>query len=179
MANIADLKDAQAQIIQRWAGQFIQRQRAALIKARAKASGSLADSIKQRISATSLRLETKIIFSFLEYGRYIDMKRLDQTRQRPVEAIEAWIRARGVAKFKARFKKASGGRVYSDESKLIRAMAWGIVKGKVKTKKHRRRAWYNKRKDYQYYLLVDRLRKLYSDFGVKSAKEAFLKSQTQ
>lgn len=176
LRDIADVKRAQDKILARWASRLEVVQGAGLRRARARASGDLEKSLNTQVKPSDAALRGVVVFSFLRYGRFIDMKRLDRRRQLPTDEIEAWIRAKGVEKFKRRFRKLKGSTEGIPRAQLINMIAWGIVKGRQKNMKHKRKRWYNKRKDAMIYELRDELTELYIEAGVETITAA-LKSK--
>lgn len=112
------------------------------VKKVGKATGEGARDIHvQTIKATTSRL-AHVMFSFKDYMRFQDMKKLDNTHT-PLPALLEWIDAKGIGKFKAGYRRRYG-RVPSTDVQLMNAVAWGMMRGK--RRKHRRKSWYQKSK---------------------------------
>lgn len=173
LIDIDQLRKEQDVIIREWAVDFVRKSRENIKQAKAVSGGDLERSIRGQSHRSDAQLVGIAAFYFLKYGRYVDMKRLDRSRQLPVDEIKAWIEEKGVSKFTRKLSRYRGIRPSRlPKSRLINEIAWGIVKGKQKRRKHRRRRWYNKKKDYLIGQLKDDLSDLYGRFGIESAKHA-------
>lgn len=173
--SMEDLRRFQDQIMVSWAQDFIEDRKQAMDKSKGVSSGQLKGSLSQKFDASDAQLVGSVSALFFQYGRFIDMRRLNWGQQRPTSAIESWIQSRGVDNFIRNFKRYRKGRRIPHGSQLINQIAWGIVKGKLKNQKTRRRPWYNKGKFYLINQLQDQLTDLYADFGIQSAKQALKK----
>jgi len=102
------------------------------------ASGGLLRSHEYEIRKATVQQAAQAIFSFQEHGRFLDMRRIDTTRQRPVEEIKEWIRTIGLAAFK-KLPTAPEGRAPIGQDRILNDLAWGIVKKKQKKRSKRRK----------------------------------------
>lgn len=133
-------------------------------KQKLQSSGDLLKSIAINVTQDTGN-QGLLQLSFNTYGRYFDMGNLSRSGQIPVEEIEAWIRAKGVGSFKSGYKR----KIPVSDAKLINAIAWGIVKNKMK-ERHKRRRWYAKGVAKDVYGLFDTLVNEYQNFILQDQK---------
>jgi hypothetical protein len=124
-------------------------QRASALRARKiEAMGALSASVQFEIEREARQEAVSLLIAFEEHGRFIDMKRLkapsaDRIGSSYIEAIEAWIKARGweeklIEKYKSKrhLRKAP--------KNVLNMIAWGIAL--KRSKKVRPRRWWNSSK---------------------------------
>lgn len=174
--TMEDLRKRQDQIMAAWAVDFIANTRKTLKSRKARSSGELDRSFSYNVATTDAALVGEIVIMFSEYGRFIDMRRLNWRNQRPVNEIEEWVETKGVNKFIQNYRKHNPGRKIPSGSQLINQVAWGIVRGKIKRQKTRRKSWYNKEGGKLIGRLKGQLLELYTEFGHQAILNT-LKSQ--
>lgn len=135
-----------------WARSFVRHRIEDARAADLKASGELLRSFNYRIFKATAGSVASALFEFDTAGRYVDLKRVNRNRQRPVEQIEEWIRARGVQQFRARFARKY--RLPATDSRLITQLAWAMVKSK---KRRKRKAWYTNNREADIDMLYNKL----------------------
>jgi hypothetical protein len=124
-------------------------QRANALRARKiQTTGALSASVQFEIEREARQEATALLLAFEEYGRFIDMKRLkapqaDKIGSGYIEAIEAWIKARGweeklIEKYKTQRK------LRKVPKNVLNMIAWGIALKRAK--KVRPRRWWNSSK---------------------------------
>ena len=114
------------------------RQRQENIRAvKATASEELLRSYDYEIRKQTTSQTAAAFISFADYARYIDMKRLNRTgKSIPVDEIKDWIKEKGFDAFRRKPKDSQGNPLTG--SRLLNALAWGIVrkkKGRIKNKR--------------------------------------------
>lgn len=127
------------------------------------ASGELLRSHQYEIRKATVQQAAQAIFSFQEHGRFLDMRRIDTTKQRPVEEIKDWIKTIGLGSFNN--LPSAPGRAPIGQDRLLNNLAWGIVKKKQKKKSKRRKL----QKGFEDVLddLTDDLMEGYQDIAVE------------
>lgn len=133
------------------------------------ASRGLLESHRYEIVKATVQQAAQAIFSFQEHGRFLDMRRIDTTRQRPVEEIKEWIKTIGLDAFK-NLPTAPNGREPIGQDKLLNDLAWGIVKKKQQKKSKRRKM----QKGFQDVLddLIDDLMEGYQQIAIDEVIES-------
>lgn len=119
-----------------------------------KGTGDLIKSLQKQIILNASSGLARVILGFNPYGRILDLKQTDHSRQPPVDLLEEYIREVGLSQFRQprslkRIKRLRG------ENAAIRDLAWRLSKSIfLKTKKKRRKWRFSK----IFYSTITRLR---------------------
>lgn len=132
-------------VLTKWAVDFIDQRQA---DARAKldeASGKGQRSFDHAVVKAEGEKIAQALFAFNAYLRTFDMRRLEWSKQPPLEEIEKYIKEKGADKFIAKYKANNPGRQFPVRAVLINKIAWGISISKFrKLKRRKRKQWYSK-----------------------------------
>jgi hypothetical protein len=147
MADAVDtLRNHVEQECRAWAREYVLGRQAFLQSRKIQASERLKKSLEFEVnSAVGNALRTTVQVGFEDYGRYIDMKRLNPPKGGGdyIAALAEWIVQRGfLARWTPKFMKARGLKTVPQD--IVNQMAWGIAV--KRTRKYKRRAWYSKSK---------------------------------
>jgi hypothetical protein len=129
--------------LKEWADEWIDKRKAGAEKAGLIGTGELVNSFQSALTLATPNQRAKAEFIFSTHGRYMDMKKLEFNRMPRVEALESYIRKKGVANFMEAHRKH---RKYipQDQDKLIKDIAFGMAIGIYRKNTLKRRRWYNK-----------------------------------
>jgi len=105
-------------------------------------SGELLRSLQFEVVKASGEATAKLYLAFEPSGRIKDMRAISRRKQAPVEAMEEFVKKVGIGKFR-RVPGYKAGRVPT-ESQAINRIAWGIVRGQLKSGKHKPKKWFAK-----------------------------------
>lgn len=156
-----------------WAKEFIAGRKAWMEKQGIKASGDLILSLEEQVISTiEGAARTRLEIAFSTHGRYLDMKRLNVPRggSEFIDNLAAWIEDKGFrGKWTSKFMRKRG--LVNEPPNILQMMAWGIAKNR--SKKYRRRQWYNKPKSASITDLYNRVAANMPDLVAKQIKEAF------
>ena len=155
------------EILLEWAAEFVQYRREAVRKAKLEAGGQLSASFEQEVARATSNDVARAFFAFEEYGRIQDMRRVNRSKQMPLDDILAWVKEKGVEKFRAGVVKT--GKLPVSNERLANMVAWGIVKS---NKPHKRRRWYSKDRERSFSILYQRLREAYMEVSLDELKTA-------
>lgn len=104
----------------------------------------LLNSLQAETTAASDRFVAEMAVAFNEYGRIQEMKRVSYTKGAPLEAMEAFVRKRGVSRF-AYVPGYKRGQVPLSQDVAINRIAWGLSRARLRDAgKHKPRGWYAK-----------------------------------
>lgn len=123
-------------------------------------TGDLLRSLHAQFIQGSAGLATaRLIFE--DAGRIRDMRRLNYSKQTPIDVIEAYVKQIGLSKFKyvPGYKK---GTFPLTQSIAINRIAWGIAVSRTQENRIRRKPWFNKTFYSQIDTLIDDLSAAYS-----------------
>lgn len=160
-----ELKDIIEKTLKEYSVIFVANRRESLGKVKLQASSDLINSVAASVSRSGDDL-AMLQLAFNDSGRYADLRYINRKNQISVPEIEEWIRSKGVASFKAGYKR----KIPVSDAKLINAIAWGIVKKKLQ-QKHKRRRWYAKSVGRDINNLYDTLVERYQEFILQDQKK--------
>lgn len=101
--------------------------KATLTAKKANASGTLSESYDGAVDSDAGQADGAAAFGFEEYGRWLDMKKIDRRGARiPVSALVDWIEARGLDSFK-RIPVQRSGKPFKTRQEIVNRLAWGIA----------------------------------------------------
>lgn len=128
-------------------------------------SADLINSLTYQVQDATAESIASVQLAFTDYGRMKDMRRLFYTKMPPVEALEKFVEAIGVNKFKY-VPGYSRGR-FPSENIAIKRIAWGIAVAKFKEHKHKPKRWFAKQFYGQINVLINNLLNGYADYVAK------------
>ena len=144
------------QVSEEWAREFLQERIAFLRKRKIEASGELIRSFDYQLTRQAMAETVTILFAFREHGRIIDIRRPNLARggDEYVQELVEWIKDRGLQrKMIGRYVRKYGYKQPPND--VLNRIAWGIVR--KRSKKPRRRQWWNKPKSRAISELYNRL----------------------
>lgn len=136
-----------------------------LRKSKLVLSTELINSLSYQVHDATAESIASVQLAFNDYGRMRDMRRLFYTKMPPVEAMEKFVEAIGVNKFKY-VPGYSRGR-FPSENIAIKRIAWGIAVAKFKEHKHKPKRWFAKQFYGQINVLINNLLNGYADYVAK------------
>lgn len=167
---LADFIESQSR---EWVEQYIQERKSVLEKRKILASGELRDSFAFSLTKRLNESVTNAIeLEFNEYGRFIEMKRLNVPGggEEYLNALAAWIIKKGLQdKMTQGFVAKRNLRAAPPN--VLRSLAWAIAVNR--TKKYRRRSWYAKSKSAAVTDLFNRVAAGIPDIVLDELKKAF------
>jgi len=156
-----------------WVQEYIRIRAATLRKRKVDTSGKLIESMQYALTKTANSAITNTIeLAFEDYGRYIEMKRLNVAEggQEFIDSLAAWIIKKGfVQKWQPAFLEKR--KLKTAPQNIANQMAWGIVKNR--NKGYRRRAWYAKSKSAAVSDLFNRVAAEIPELILNELKAAF------
>lgn len=166
MAEI-DINPIINRVLKRWAPQLEAQISGSAGKKLKRASGKGHSSFNHTVQSAGSGQLARAFFQFMGYLRYYDMRRVNK-KQAPIEVYEEWIKSKGgIARFKAGFRRRYKN-VPKDPRQLLNRIAWGIAR----SKKRKRRPWYNQNKEASisdmYTMMLDEV----ADEVIKAQKAA-------
>ena len=156
-----------------WVQEYIQNRRSVLAKRGILASGQLQDSFAFCLTKSLTSSVTNTIeLAFNDYGRYIEMKRLNVPRGGAefIDNLAAWIVQKGFAdRWKQQFMRKR--KLVNEPPNILQQMAWGIAVNR--NRKYRRRTWYAKSKSAAITDLFNRVAAGLPDIVMDELKKGF------
>lgn len=110
--------------VQRWVVALFAIFRANIKAKNLQLTGDLKDSFQHFVSQNAQQLTTRLQVEFANQGRFQDMKTLTYTKRPPLDALEDFVRKRGLAHFD--YVPGYNDRFPISQEKAIRRIAWGI-----------------------------------------------------
>lgn len=157
----------------KWIAEYIAGQKAVQARRNIKASGQLAQSMEADVqSRVDSAIRTTIELAFEEYGRIIEMKRLNLPPGggELIEGLAEWIVKKGfLQRFSQGFLRKR--KLKTPPQNIQNQIAWGIAI--KRSKNYRRRAWYTKSKSAAVTDLYNRVAAGMPDIVVDEIKKAF------
>ena len=142
------------QVLTEFSEEFISQRIAYLQSKKINSSAQLSKSLHYELHKQAKGELMDLLISFENYGRYIDMRKLDNPKggSELLSSLEDWIQRKGleakmVKKYQSRQLSLFGSsskKLKKLPNNLLYRIAWGII---VKWRTHRRRRqWWNKPK---------------------------------
>ena len=168
--QLADFIEAETRT---WVQQYIEQRKEVLARRKILATGGLQDSFEYALTkdinnAVSNTLE----LAFEDYGRYIDMQRLNIPRggSEFIDGLAAWIVKKGLESAMTRAFMAKR-QLRKAPPNILNQLAWSVA---VKRREsYRRRPWYAKSKSAAITDLFNRVAGGIPDIVVQEMKSAF------
>lgn len=166
-----ELEAEVAEIIENFRRDALMEYRYALSRENIEMTGELRDSFESVIHADAANFIWECEVSFVDYGRYTDMKGLNTgDKMAPLEAMMYFVEKTGPEKFlnqiwAKRYGKRSG-------TALIRNIAWGVRIARFRQIEHRRkgRGWYSKSSGKLFAITGERIRQAAALAAIRHVK---------
>lgn len=144
-------------VLKLWADEFVKYRREAAQNL-GQLTGQGKDSFDGSVLLANTSSVAEALFEFEQYLRYYDMRKLSWSNVANVDAMEGFVKKKGIENFIPKFKEKYGF-VPRDKTKLINRIAWGIaISYKQNTTwRAKRKKWYNKGKELSLNILYRRL----------------------
>ncbi len=165
-------------VLTEFSQRLIEQRKRNVRKEKAISSRELLESYDYEITRSTLAQTASALIAFEEYGRFLDMKRVNRRSSMiPIADIEAWLLDGGLAKFRSLPADAQG-RTAATHRKLLLDLAWGVSRNIQKRGRYKRK----KRRKLQTGIesllarLINELSEGYLDRTVEEIKESLTKS---
>lgn len=153
-----------------WAKEYVAARKAWLQKQKIQVTGELLQSLQQEVLN---QFQVGIQIAFKDYGRYIDMKKLETPGGGDdyIENLMAWIQKKNLynkylPKFLERYNRTKAPR------DIFRRMAWAVARSRH-SGRYKPRRWWNKSSTASINDLYNRIAAQLPDLAAQTIAESF------
>ncbi len=152
--STAQLQEMVKESLDLWSHYTISVFKEKMVKQKIVFTEQTLNSLQAQVMNGSGEITGKMLLSFLEAGRFKDMKQLTYKKMPPIEVFEDYIKQVGISKF-SYVPGYKNGQFPTSQSKAINRIAWGIAKNRENNYAHKPARWYNITFKSAYNRLID------------------------